>query len=189
MKDDDLMEYVRLTCPFIDKHLGSSLRVCDSDLTTNVAKLFFNMDSDEALKEALSATWYDRNLTKLRPINEKIIVSTTDRNTVKSKRLTFEESREIMNVLKDALLNLFRGIELAVYLNPSVDFKDLIKELNNMLKEFRTPILANDTRNKNAALEETLKSTSMKVTDTKVQPSETDTAATKLPVHDKIKAA
>lgn len=189
MNDGDLNDYVGTTSLFIEKHLGSFTSENESNQTDKVAKLFMNMDNDEVLKAALSATWYDRSLNKLRPINERILASTKIRTSEKSGRMNYQESKEIMKALKDALLNLFRGIELAIYLNPTADFKDLIKELNNMLMEYRSPILANDTRNKNAALKDALKSAEAQVTETKTQPSETDIAAKKLSADDKNKAA
>ena len=152
MNDATLAVQMKLTSTFVDEFLGNYKKEEAAKKNSKIRRMFATMDKNDALKNALVATWYERSFSLLRPISEGMYNLVTDRSADRSANLNYTESSNAFMELKAAMQNLFAGIELAIRLYPTDDFSLLVKEMNDMLSLYRSPIKQKLTRNKNAAL-------------------------------------
>ena len=141
----------------INKHLRY-LTKCKNDkqLTQKIAGFLDLLDSDEALETALSELQLTAEVNEIRNVFSIMEEATRKRVTLLSQRPVVR-TKEIVKGMREAVDNLFKGIEVANMLGVlsdgqepggAVDVVPLIDELNQLTEMYRRSISIRDANNK-----------------------------------------
>lgn len=143
----------------INKHLRY-LNKCKNDkqLSQKIAGFFDLLDADEALETALSEFELTREVNEMRNVFSTMEEASRKRVTLLSQRPIIS-TRDIVRGMKEAVDNLFKGIEVGNMIgtlsddpeNDPVDFAPLIEELNQLSEMYYRSISIRDANNKRKA--------------------------------------
>ena len=143
----------------INKHLRY-LNKCRNDkhLSQKIAGFFDLLDSDRDLETALADFDLTREVNNMRLVFSQMEDASKRRVTLLSQR-PIVSTRDIVKGMKEAVDNLFKGIEVANMVgtlsddpeDDPIDFVPLIEELNQLSEMYSRSISIRDANNKRKA--------------------------------------
>lgn len=121
-------------------------------LNQKIAGFLDDVENDEALATALQEYNFMKLIDDLKLTLREVRQLSGERGKVLSERPK-ETSNQLITELADAIEKLFNEIELAQFKNPEIDYEPLVRELNVLMKNYRTSIKLREARNKRLAAE------------------------------------
>ncbi|MEI6754018.1 MAG: DUF6261 family protein [Paludibacter sp.] len=131
---------------FVEKY-QPKLKAKDARSQLSVLKdLFSEYDADTELIESIEAIHMKTLIDGLRESYLALIKNSNNRTKVRSKR-KIENFQTLRKYAEKALSNMLKAIELAVVQYPTVDYSELIADINDIVTEQKTIVEARITRN------------------------------------------
>ncbi|HRZ97611.1 MAG TPA: DUF6261 family protein [Paludibacter sp.] len=148
-KLSSMQEELLIVLPFVNKYFKNILGDKTWKANERIEQMFAMLESDSALKAAVTKVGLNVYLEELKTVDQKLQVSINNRISTSSKRPRMF-TRTIKTTVSVAMTDLVNAIELAYKEHPEVDYMPVVNEINKLFKEFLVNIKSTATRNKNS---------------------------------------